>query len=142
MSTSPSETPPPEAPPSERGGRRRAIVSVGLPVAAAIVVVAGYLWLRQSGGETPRPATDYVIVVPAGTGSRMDAGEQPALIPAELDLALGQRLVIRNEDDRMHLVGPFAVRAGEELVHQFRERGTFIGECTLHPDGAVTIRVT
>lgn len=86
--------------------------------------------------------SEYRVVIPAGTGRQIDAGQPVELIPADLRLKVGTTFVVRNDDDRTHEVGPFAVRAGEELIHRFDRAGVYQGACTVHPGGQVTITVT
>ena len=88
-----------------------------------------------------RPA-DYQFTIPAGAGSSLDAGEPLEILPAELEVHVGEVIEIVNEDDRGHLVGPFFVGAGETLRQRFASAGTFIGECTVHPSGQIELVVT
>lgn len=124
----------PAAPSRRRAVTIAAIVALVLvPVAiAAVIVFAG-------DGEE---ATQYVIDVPAGTGERLDAGENIQLMPPVLELNVGDQLLVNNEDDRIHTVGPFTVRPGESLVQVFSEPGIIEGACTLNPDQGVQIVVT
>jgi plastocyanin len=84
---------------------------------------------------------DWAFTIPAGSGGRIDAGEVVAILPAEMDVRVGQVIRIVNEDDRGHLVGPFFVGAGETLVQRFSSPGEFVGECTVHPSGRLVLRV-
>lgn len=54
---------------------------------------------------------------------------------------MGEVIEIVNEDDRGHLVGPFFVGANETLTQRFASEGTFIGNCTVHPSGEITLTV-
>ena len=101
------------------------------------VVGVNVLAARSSGPPPP----DEVITIPLGTADRLDRGEQVEVIPAELHLAVDQQLVVRNDDDRTHLLGPIVVRAGEVLRHRFRSPGRFVAECTVHPSGSLRIIV-
>ena len=78
---------------------------------------------------------DYDYLIPAGTGERYDAGEFIEILPAELEVSVGEVLRIVNEDERDHLVGPFFVGAGETLTQRFSTAGEFEGLCTVHPSG-------
>ncbi|MEZ5261580.1 MAG: hypothetical protein R2755_07360 [Acidimicrobiales bacterium] len=81
------------------------------------------------------------VVIPAGTGLRMDAGEQVDLLPAALQFHVGDVLRIVNDDDRTHVVGPFSVLPGETLTQRFSAPGVYQGSCTVHPDGQVELEV-
>lgn len=84
---------------------------------------------------------DYDYLIPAGTGERFDAGEFIEILPAELEVSVGEVLRIVNEDDRDHLVGPFFVGAGETLTQRFSNVGHFEGLCTVHPSGQFVLVV-
>ena len=72
---------------------------------------------------------------------RIDAGEAVAIVPSELHLRQGDSLTIVNGDDRQHEIGVFSVRSGETVSYTFPNKGTFVGACTLHSGGGVTIYV-
>lgn len=85
---------------------------------------------------------DYDYDIPPGTGERYDKGELIEIVPASLQVKVGEVLRIVNRDDRDHLVGPFFVGAGETLVQRFASPGEFEGLCTVHPSGSFVLTVT
>lgn len=85
---------------------------------------------------------DYDYRIPAGTGNRFDAGEPIDILPARLEVQVGEVFRISNEDDRDHLVGPFYVGAGEVLTQRFSTPGRFTGLCTVHPSGRFVLEVS
>jgi len=91
----------------------------------------------------PRAAASQTIeiVVPQGTQAQMDAGEEIVLFPRRLEVGVGDRIVIENEDDSSHQVGPYVVGPGQRIVQTFSATGIIEGICTLHPSGEVTIVV-
>ena len=140
-------TPPPSDGDEQAGGRssdgggsalrgsRRIHPAIWLAAVVAVVVIAGGAILL-----THRPQ-EYRVTVPAGTGERIAKGETVELIPRDLDLSVGDTMIIVNQDSRNHTVGPFAVRAGETLTYTFSNAGVFKGACSVHPSGEVTITV-
>lgn len=84
---------------------------------------------------------DYDYEIPLGTGERFDNGENIEIIPATLEVNVGEVLRIVNLDDRGHLIGPFYVGEGETLVQRFSRPGEFEGECTVHPSGQFVLKV-
>ncbi len=84
---------------------------------------------------------DYDYVIPDGTGHRLDLGEEVEIVPAELDVEVGERIRIVNEDERGAAVGIFWVPAGRTVALEFTAPGTLSGECDIHPDGSFTINV-
>jgi plastocyanin len=114
----------------------------GLALAAAaialVVVSLAAMVLVGGGDEKPaqRAATTLSFTIPAGAGARVDRGETLYdVFPHVLDAVVGDRLIVVNQDDRTHLIGPFTVRAGETLDYVLREPGTYRGVCTLHGAG-------
>jgi plastocyanin len=87
-------------------------------------------------------ATELVRVeVAAGTAERIAAGESIELLPPTLEVTVGDRLEIVNDDDVTHQVGPYTVAPGQILRQSFTSPGTLEGACTLHPSGAIRIVV-
>jgi len=82
---------------------------------------------------------NYVIKV--GTYQRLLRGEIFDVFPRELEVHVGDEIVIENQDSFNHMIGPFGIRAGETLRHVWASAGTIEGECTFIPDQKVTIRV-
>lgn len=112
----------------------------------ATIAILAALLVGCGGRPAPRvEATDaaatWSYTVPAGTGDRMDRGEDVDVLPAALDAAVGDVLTIVNEDDRGHVVGLFFVGPGETLTQRFASPGTYRGRCSVHPSGEVTITV-
>lgn len=105
-----------------------AIVSLG---AAVVLHVA------------PRAAASQTIniSVPEGTQAQMDAGEEIVLFPRRLEVGIGDRIVIENDDTSSHQVGPYVVGPSQRIVQTFSTTGIIEGVCTLHPSGEVTIVV-
>jgi hypothetical protein len=93
------------------------------------------------GDDSGSADADYLFTIPVGAGEALDRGEPLEILPAELEVKVGEVIVIVNEDDRGHLVGPFFVGGGETLRQKFSSPGTFIGECTVHPSGQITLEV-
>jgi plastocyanin len=91
----------------------------------------------------PRAAASQTIniSVPEGTQAQMDAGEEIVLFPRRLEVGVGDRIVIENDDASSHQVGPYVVGPGQRIVQTFSTTGIIEGVCTLHPSGEVTIVV-
>jgi len=116
-------------------------------VVAALAVSA--LLVSACGGETDKSIAleetsaeaNYSYMIPAGAGEAFDRGEPLEILPADLEASVGEVIEIVNEDDRGHLVGPFFVGANETLRQRFASPGEFIGQCTVHPSGELTLTI-
>lgn len=91
----------------------------------------------------PRAAASQTIniSVPEGTQAQMETGEEIVLFPRRLEVGIGDRIVIENDDTSSHQVGPYVVGPGQRVVQIFSTTGIIEGVCTLHPSGEVTIVV-
>ncbi len=123
-----------------------------MTVRVLLVAVAVLLALGACGGDSDESfglddaatgdVPDHAFVIPAGAGEAFDRGEPLEILPADLDVRVGDVLEIVNVDDRGHLIGPVFVGAGETLRQRFASAGEFIGICTVHPSGEITVTVT
>jgi len=128
----------------ERRRSARRLVAAVLASAFAFGVVAG------CGDDASQPGTEAVTiaeaatfeyVIPAGAGEALDAGSPLEILPAELQVNVGDTIRIENQDDRGHTVGPFFVGANETLTQRFSTPGEFEGVCTVHPSGELVLIV-
>jgi plastocyanin len=118
---------------------------VALIVVGVVAAGAAWLTLRTDDPVTVNGAAtvvpEYDVVIPAGSGARIDAGEQLDILPGELVVRVGESIRIVNHDDRGHIVGIFYVGAGETLIQTFTTAGELSGDCSVHPSGRFTLKV-
>lgn len=102
---------------------------------AATALLGGLVVLLAAGGLAgcgeDRQAQTVEVVVPAGTQDRLDAGEVVDVMPARIELRVGDTLLMRNEDDVDQSVGPYFVTAGGELSLTYSVAGRYEGYCPL-----------
>ena len=114
--------------------------------ALALLLLAGGCGSDEPGSlfadDGSEAVADYSFTIPAGTGELIDSGESVDILPQALDVKVGEVLELVNLDDRGHLVGPFFVGKGETLRQRFNAPGTFIGSCSVHDSGEITLTVT
>jgi plastocyanin len=120
-------------------------------LAALVVVVAlgTFLALRLTAdpdgpgsvlvGNDIGVTREYVIQ--PGVVDRIAAGENIEVLPASLELRVGDSLRIRNDDDKGSVVGPFYVGPKSVTTQRFTSAGTYSGLCTVHPSGNLTLTV-
>ena len=84
---------------------------------------------------------DYEYLIPLGTGDRIRAGDDVEILPAQLDVNVGETIRIVNEDGEGHFVGIFYVGAGEIVTQRFSSPGEYTGQCTIHPSGKLSLRI-
>jgi plastocyanin len=84
----------------------------------------------------------YSYSIPTGTGQKIEAGEYVEVLPARLDVKVGDHITIENNDAQDHIVGPFFVAANDTLEHTFVSPGSFSGACSAHSEGEILVVVT
>jgi len=115
------------------------------------LAVAGMVFLTAATGcgadddysveDAGSAEAEYSYIIPVGSGERIDQGEPLDLLPAELELTVGETIEIINEDDRGHTVGPFFVGAHETIRKRFTTPGEFEGICSVHSSGRIVLTV-
>lgn len=130
-----------EETPERPAGQLGKLLVIGAALTAILVLFIVLLAPEdKQAGE--RGGRTHSFVVPAGTGERLDRGENVEIVPRTLEVKVGDSLIIRNEDSRTHTVGPVVVRAGETAEQNFTRPGVVEGECTVHPEDKFTIRIS
>ena len=132
-----------DAGPSGSPEHHRGIRPIWLVLAAIVFVVAaaGVIGIATGMGGGSEPKTLH-FTVPEGTGARIAAGEKVYVFPAELELHTGDTIVIKNDDTRPAIVGPYTVDRNSTLSQTFLRTGYVTGFCSIHPSGKVTIHIT
>lgn len=104
-------------------------------VVALGAALGGGAWLLVSGDDPPTGGVDHTFVVPLGTGAKLENGDRIEILPRDLEVRVGDRLVVINDDDRAHDVGPWTVGGQKTFTFTFTEVGRFDSRCTLHSGG-------
>ena len=122
----------------------------GRRVGTAVLASMCTLGVVGCGDDTSQPSTEAVsvaeaatfeYVIPVGAGEALDAGTPLEILPAELQVNVGDTIRIENLDDRGHTVGPFFVGANETLTQRVSTPGEFEGVCPVHPSGQLVLIV-
>jgi len=84
----------------------------------------------QQDRSTARAPMTVELVIPAGTAAKVDAGQEPIEIPEEMNFVLGDVLVVRNEDEVAHTLGPLFVPAGLSATMPLNHADNFALTCS------------
>jgi hypothetical protein len=133
--------------PRRSGGRTLlAAVAFLLPILVAVVAVVVLAGRDDSGGGAGGPSgggRTFEFSIPAGTAERMAVGYPVAdVMPEQLDLLVGDTVVVENLDEAVHTFGPITVRPGETTRLTFDRPGYYFGICTVGTHDTVTFVVT
>lgn len=120
--------------------RTRRPVLVAVLAGLVVLAVAATLLVRALTGPD-WDGVDHRFVIPDGTGAFLDGGGRADILPRELEVRVGDRIVVENLDDRGHDVGPWTVRAESVFTYRFTRVGRFDSACGLHTSGRFFIDV-
>ncbi len=88
-----------------------------------------FLFLKEKN----RPPQEIVLTIPAGTAAEVAAGRSPLGIPETLSFVLGDTLVVRNEDEVDHQLGPLWIPPGATARLQLDQAQKYAFACTFQP---------
>ncbi|MCZ7630679.1 MAG: hypothetical protein M5U19_17320 [Microthrixaceae bacterium] len=69
----------------------------------------------------------HEFVIPDGTAARLAAGEEVEVIPPSIEVRVGDKIRVRNDDSEFARLGIFDVRAGETVTMTFNTPGKMEG---------------
>ncbi|GIU85893.1 MAG: hypothetical protein KatS3mg009_0408 [Acidimicrobiia bacterium] len=111
-----------------------AIALVALVLAAVIAVVL----VAADEANDPRRVT---VRIPEGTADAVADGREPGVVEERIVLRAGDELELRNDDTRLHVLGPLSVAPGGTARTVFAEPARTDMATSLRADGIVTIVV-
>ena len=128
--------------PRNHGDSRGAIrLDVALLV-AVLVLVAGFVAVVGVALSQSKKGVTYEYTIPKGTAAEQKRGvEVKNLPPAALALNVNDTIRITNNDIVAHTYSFLVLRPGETGQYKFRNKGTFVGACTVGNHPQVTISV-
>ena len=109
---------------------------------AALALLAIALGATAWAMFAPLPGSRALtFVIPPGTAARLKAGEPFTVLPSPIHLTVGVRdvLVLTNDDDAIHQVGPIILGSRQTYRIPFRRPGNFQYACSLHAAGTLTL---
>ncbi|MEP7379575.1 MAG: hypothetical protein ABI725_08455 [Chloroflexota bacterium] len=110
-------------------------MGVLLALAVLVVLVAAQIGSTQHGRLVE-------IIVPEGTQARLNRGETVEVMPARLELHIGDTLRIENRDLVAQAVGPYLVRSGEVFEITYGAPGSYRGFCSLSGGNSYELVIT
>ena len=80
-----------------------------------------------SSEPTTREGVTHEFVIPEGTAARLERGEYVDAIPRSLEVRVGDRISVRNDDSELARLGIFDVWPGETISMAFNTPGQLEG---------------
>lgn len=100
----------------------------GILVAAVTTEIA-YQALKRENREPQQ----IELVIPAGTAQDVANGQTPPGIPEDMNFVVGDTLVVVNQDEVDHQLGPLWIPAGTSASLNLDTEENYIMECSFQP---------
>ena len=109
---------------------------IGIAISAAIAETS-FLFLRQ----TSRPPETIELTIPEGTAKSVARGEQPPSLPENMTFVVGYMLVVKNQDDVDHQLGPLWIPAGTSAQLELTQEESVAYECSFQTNKYIGLDV-
>jgi len=117
---------------------KRIVISFALGlVLAAITTELAYFLLKKENRE---PGI-IELMIPAGTGDLLRAGESPLDIPRDMRFVVGDTLTVINQDDENHQLGPLWIPANSSASLKLETEENLVVECSFQAGSYMGITV-
>jgi hypothetical protein len=109
---------------------KRILVSIllGLLVAAVTIEISYQVLKREN-----REPQQIQLVIPTGTAQNVANGQVPPSIPEDMTFVVGDTLVVVNQDEVDHQLGPLWIPAGTSASLNLDTEENYILECSFQP---------
>jgi hypothetical protein len=109
---------------------KRILVSILLGIlVAAVTIEISYQVLKRENREPQQ----IQLVIPAGTAQNVASGQMPPSIPEDMTFVVGDTLVVVNQDEVDHQLGPLWIPAGTSASLNLDTEENYILECSFQP---------
>ena len=85
---------------------------------------------KQAGAREPQQVE---LIIPYGTAKQVEAGVYNRSIPTDLSFVEGDILIVRNEDEVPHQLGPLWVPANTSSALKLDKANEYSYDCTFQP---------
>lgn len=117
---------------------KRIIISVLLGLLVAVVTTEiSYQVLKRENREPQQ----IELVIPAGTAQNVAKGQVPPSIPEDMTFVVGDTLVVINQDEVDHQLGPLWIPPGTSASLNLDTEQNYILDCSFQPDKVFGIDV-
>lgn len=101
---------------------------LGIVLAAVITEVAYKLFKREN-----REPQRVELIIPAGTAESIAQGKTPPSIPEDMTFVIGDTLVVFNQDNVDHQLGPLWIPSGTSASLNLDTEQNYILQCSFQP---------
>jgi hypothetical protein len=104
---------------------------------AAVSTELAYQVLKRENREPQQ----IELVIPTGTAQKVAAGQAPPSIPLDMNFVVGDTLVVINQDEVDHQLGPLWIPAGTSASLNLDTQENYSMDCSFQPGKVLGIDV-
>ena len=112
-----------------------------LLVSLVLVGVGSELAFRLLKDRFDRPPETITLTIPYGTAVKVAAGLEEPTIPGEMSFVVGDTLLVYNDDDQAHELGPLYIPAGASASLVMDDESLFEVTCSFRPSRYLGLEV-
>ncbi len=109
-------------------------ISLSLFIGILLAFVMTELTYRFQVKSQDRDSKQLRLVIPMGTANLIMAGGESPSIPTEMTIVVGDVLIVENQDDADHQLGPLFIPRGAIAKLTFNKPENLAYACTFTPD--------
>jgi len=118
----------------------RFLITLALGILTAILInEISFLFLKTESGRAPHEVT---FVIPAGTASRIEDGEQIEIIPGGSKFVIGDKLTIVNQDSADHIFGDLFIPMDSSVSTVFTQSNNYSYSCSFQSEKMLGFEVS
>ena len=116
-------------------------IALSLLIGILLAFVMTELAYRLQVKSQDRDGKQLKLVIPMGTASLIKAGGEPPNIPAEMTIVVGDVLIVENQDEADHQLGPLFIPRGATATLAFNRPDNLAYACTFTSDKYLGLEV-
>ncbi len=120
---------------------KRFLIMLGVSVVLVFAISEIAFRIQVSQGEPDRAPQTIELTIPAGTAAAIEQGEAVPAIPDELVFVLGDVLVVQNNDDVPHELGPMLVPPNTSASMPMDEADNLSLSCSFQPSNYLGVQI-
>ncbi len=118
---------------------QRFIISIVLGIVIAIGINEfTFIYLKSEAGRGPQRIE---LIIPAGTADRIAKGKANPTIPTNMTFVAGDTLVVNNQDNVDHRLGPLFIPTGTSAILTLNDASIFTYQCSFQSSKVLGIDV-
>ncbi len=112
-------------------------------IVLGIVIAIGineftFFYLKSDAGRGPQRIE---LIIPEGTAARIAKGEPNPAIPENMTFVAGDTLVVKNQDDVNHRLGPLFIPVGTSTSLTLSDANSYAYSCSFQPSQVFGLNV-